>query len=56
MTYVYYPDEATASGAENRRSFNAVLNLFLAEHLGGRAEPVASGFSGSTIEFKAGAS
>jgi dipeptidyl aminopeptidase/acylaminoacyl peptidase len=55
VTYVYYPDEGHGfRRAENRRSFNAVLELFLAEHLGGRAEPVGDDFSGSTIEFKAG--
>jgi hypothetical protein len=31
-----------------------VLELFLAEHLGGRAEPVGDDFAGSSIEFKAG--
>jgi hypothetical protein len=40
VTYVYYSDEGHGfRRAENRRSFNAVLELFLAEHLGGRAEP-----------------
>ena len=48
-------NERLAAGhAENRRSFNAVLELFLAEHLGGRAEPVGDDFAGSSIEFKAG--
>jgi len=28
--------------------------MFLAKHLGGRAEPVGNDFAGSTIEFKAG--
>ena len=55
VTYVYYSDEGHGfRRAENRRSFNAVLELFLAEHLGGRAEPVSDDFAGSTIEFKAG--
>ena len=55
VTYVYFPDEGHGfRRAENRRSFNAVLEAFLAEHLGGRAEPVGDDFAGSTIEFKAG--
>jgi len=28
--------------------------MFLARHLGGRAEPVGDDFAGSTIAFKAG--
>jgi len=39
---------------QNRRSFTAVTELFLARHLGGRAEPVGNDFKDSTIEFKAG--
>jgi len=55
VTYVYYPDEGHGfRREENRRSFNAVLELFLAKHLGGRAEPVGDDFAGSTIEFRAG--
>jgi dipeptidyl aminopeptidase/acylaminoacyl peptidase len=55
VTYVYYSDEGHGfRRAENRRSFNAVLELFLSEHLGGRAEPVGDDFAGSSIEFKAG--
>jgi hypothetical protein len=55
VTYVYYPDEGHGfRREENRRAFNAVLELFLAKHLGGRAEPVGDDFAGSTIEFRAG--
>jgi dipeptidyl aminopeptidase/acylaminoacyl peptidase len=55
VTYVHYSDEGHGfRRAENRRSFNAVLELFLAEHLGGWAEPVGDDFAGSTIEIKAG--
>jgi hypothetical protein len=55
VTYVYYSDEGHGfSREENRRSFYAVLELFLAKHLGGRAEPVGDDFTGSTIAFKAG--
>ena len=55
VTYVWYSDEGHGfSRVENRRSFYAVTELFLAKHLGGRAEPVGDDFKGSTIEFKAG--
>jgi transposase len=39
---------------ENRRSFKAVAEAFLAAHLGGRCEPVGDDFENSTIEFKVG--
>jgi dipeptidyl aminopeptidase/acylaminoacyl peptidase len=55
VTYVYYSDEGHGfRRPENRRSFNAVLEMFLAAHLGGRLEPLSDDFAGSTIEFKAG--
>jgi dipeptidyl aminopeptidase/acylaminoacyl peptidase len=55
VTFVYYPDEGHGfRRAENRRSFTAVVEAFLARHLGGRFEPVVDDFAGSTIEFKAG--
>ena len=55
VTYVYYRDEGHGLGRpENRRSFTAVAEAFLAAHLGGRCEPVGDDFEGSTIEFRAG--
>jgi dipeptidyl aminopeptidase/acylaminoacyl peptidase len=55
VTYVYYSDEGHGfRRPENRRSFVAVAEMFLARHLGGRYEPVGDDFAGSTIEFKAG--
>jgi dipeptidyl aminopeptidase/acylaminoacyl peptidase len=55
VTYVYYPDEGHGfRRPENRRSFAAVAEAFLAAHLGGRCEPVGEDFNGSTIEFRAG--
>ncbi len=55
VTYVYYPDEGHGLGRpENRRSFKAVAEAFLALHVGGRCEQVGDDFTGSTIEFKAG--
>jgi len=55
VTCVYYPDEGHGLGrSENRRSFTAVAEAFLAAHLGGRCEPVGDDFEGSSIEFKTG--
>lgn len=55
VTYVSYPDEGHGFGRpENRRSFAAVAEAFLATHLGGRCQPIGDDFGGSTIEFKAG--
>jgi dipeptidyl aminopeptidase/acylaminoacyl peptidase len=55
VTYVYYRDEGHGLGrAENRRSFKAVVEAFLAAHLAGRCESVGDDFEGSTIEFKVG--
>ena len=55
VTYVYYPDEGHGLGrSENRSSFTAVAEAFLAAHLGGRCEPVGNDFAKSTIEFMVG--
>jgi dipeptidyl aminopeptidase/acylaminoacyl peptidase len=56
VTYVLYPDEGHGfARPENRLSFNAVAEAFLAEHLGGRYEPVGEDFAGSSITVPAGA-
>lgn len=56
VTYVLYPDEGHGfARPENRMSFNAVTEAFLAEQLGGRFEPVGDDFQGSKIEVPAGA-
>ena len=50
-----HPDEGHGfRRAENRRSFAAVAEAFLATHLRGRCEPIGDDFQGSTIEFRAG--
>jgi dipeptidyl aminopeptidase/acylaminoacyl peptidase len=55
VTYVYYPDEGHGLlRPENRRSFAAVNEAFLAQHLGGRRQPIGDDFDGSTITFRAG--
>jgi dipeptidyl aminopeptidase/acylaminoacyl peptidase len=56
VTYVLYPDEGHGfARPENRLSFNAVSEAFLAEHLGGRYEPIGDAFKGSSITVPAGA-
>lgn len=56
VTYVVYPDEGHGfARPENRMSFFAVTDQFLAEHLGGRAQPIGDDFEGSSIEVREGA-
>jgi dipeptidyl aminopeptidase/acylaminoacyl peptidase len=56
VTYVLYPDEGHGFvRPENRLSFNAVVEAFLSQHLGGRFEPVGKDFRGSTITVPSGA-
>ncbi|MEM8835018.1 MAG: S9 family peptidase [Planctomycetota bacterium] len=56
VTYVLYPDEGHGfARPENRMSFYAVAEAFLAQHLGGEYEEIGDDFDGSTIEVPAGA-
>ena len=56
VTYVLFHDEGHGfARPENRLSFYAVAEGFLAEHLGGRFEPVGDAFEGSSIQVPAGA-
>nr|WP_235880142.1 S9 family peptidase [Polyangium aurulentum] len=56
VTYVLYSDEGHGfARPENRLSFNAVAETFLAQCLGGPYEPVGDDFKGSTIAVPAGA-
>jgi dipeptidyl aminopeptidase/acylaminoacyl peptidase len=56
VTYVLYPDEGHGFvRPENRKSFNAVAEAFLAQCLGGPYEPVGSDFSGASITVPEGA-
>ena len=51
-----YPDEGHGfARPENRMSFNAVTEIFLAQCLGGRYQPIGDDFKGSTIKVPAGA-
>lgn len=52
VTYVNFPDEGHGfQRPENRLAFYAVMEGFLAQCLGGRAENVKDAFDGSTIEI-----
>jgi dipeptidyl aminopeptidase/acylaminoacyl peptidase len=56
VTYVLYSDEGHGfARPENRMSFNAVTETFLAQCLGGAYEPVGDDFKGSSIAVPAGA-
>ena len=56
VVYVLYKDEGHGFvRPQNRLSFNAVTEQFLAEHLGGRAEPIGEDFKGSSIAVPEGA-
>ncbi|MBL8745556.1 MAG: S9 family peptidase [Phycisphaerae bacterium] len=56
VTYVLYPDEGHGfARPENRTSFNAVAEAFLAQHIGGRYQPIEGDFQGSSITIPAGA-
>lgn len=55
VTYVLYPDEGHGfARPENSTSFTAVAEAFLAEHLGGRYEPIGDDFDGSSITVPVG--
>ena len=57
VTYVVYPDEGhlTFFHPENNISFYAIAEQFLAQHLGGRAEPIGDAFRGASLEIREGA-
>ncbi len=56
VTYVLFPDEGHGfARPENRLSFNAIADIFLAKNLGGRSEPIGSDFKGSSITVPDGA-
>jgi dipeptidyl aminopeptidase/acylaminoacyl peptidase len=55
VTYVVYPDEGHGfARPQNRTSFNAVAEIFLAQCLGGPYEPVGADFKGASITVPAG--
>lgn len=56
VTYVLYPDEGHGFvRAENKQSFFAITEKFLADHLNGRLEPIKEkDFFNSSLRIKAG--
>jgi len=55
VTYVLFPDEGHGFvRPENRLAFFAVAELFLAQHLGGRFEPIGHDLRGSSITVPVG--
>jgi len=56
VTYVLYPDEGHGfARPENRMSFYAVAEVFLAQHLGGNYQPTGEDLQNSTITVPGGA-
>ena len=56
VTYVLYPDEGHGfARPQNRTSFYAISEGFLAKCLGGRQEPIGSDFAGSSLKVLEGA-
>ena len=57
VTYVTFPDEGHGFTREpNRVAFSAIVEAFLAKHLGGRYQPIEGDFSGSSLRVHTGAS
>ncbi len=55
VTYVVYPDEGHGfARPENKKSFNAVAEIFLAQCLGGPYQPIGKDVEGSSITVPAG--
>lgn len=56
VTYVLYPDEGHGFGRpENRDSFYAIMEAFLADCLGGRSQAFGDAFEGSSTQVPVGA-
>ncbi|MEH6420326.1 S9 family peptidase [Pseudomonas sp. CGJS7] len=56
VTYVLFPDEGHGfNRPENSMAFTAVAEGFLAQCLGGRAQPIGEDFKGSSVSVPAGA-
>jgi dipeptidyl aminopeptidase/acylaminoacyl peptidase len=55
VTYVTFPDEGHGFvRPQNRVAFNAAIEVFLAKHLGGRAEPIGEALAASSLRVEAG--
>ena len=56
VTYVLYPTEGHGlDQPESRLSWFAITEAFLAQHLGGEAEPIGDDFAGANFDLRAGA-
>jgi dipeptidyl aminopeptidase/acylaminoacyl peptidase len=56
VTYVLYKDEGHGfARPESRLSFYAIVEAFLAEHLGGSYQPIGQDFAGANLTVLAGA-
>lgn len=55
VVYALYPDEGhNLARPQNRQSFYAMVEAFLAKHIGGRHEPIGNDFEGSSVEILTG--
>jgi dipeptidyl aminopeptidase/acylaminoacyl peptidase len=55
VTYVVYPDEGHGfARPESRMSFNAISEVFMARHLGGRCEPFGDELAQSNLQVREG--
>jgi dipeptidyl aminopeptidase/acylaminoacyl peptidase len=56
VTYVLYPDEGHGfARPQNRLSFFAITDVFLAQCLGGTYQPIGDDFAGSSVQVPEGA-
>lgn len=56
VIYALYPDEGHGFvRPQNNLSFYSIVEAFLADHIGGRCEPIGSDFEGSSVEILTGA-
>jgi hypothetical protein len=56
VTYVLFPDEGHGfARPENNMAFNAITEAFLAQHLGGRFQPLTNELTKSTAIVPTGA-
>jgi len=56
VTYVSFPDEGHGfAREENRLAIYAIVEAFLAKHLGGRYQPIGGDFAGSSLKVHTGA-
>jgi hypothetical protein len=55
VTYAVYPDEGHGFlRTENNMAFNAIMEVFLGECLGGRYEPISDQIEGSSVQVPVG--